>query len=502
MKKIIALLVFSGLFLTSCNDDDTAVVPGPTEPTPITYTSGSADFTKYVSVGNSLTAGFSDAALFIDGQNASFPNMLASNFALVGGGDFTIPLMADNFGGATLGGTPVLENRLILSFASGSPAPVQVEGTGTTEISNTLTGPFNNMGVPLAKSYHLVAPGYGSLAGVPLGLANPFYARFASSQTSTVLGDAAAQNPTFFSLWIGNNDVLGYATNGGAGENHNETGNLDPTTYGGSDITNTNVLANVYNILLQTLTANGANGVVANLPDVVSAPFFTTVPHNPVPLDAATAATLNMAYAQYNAGVTQLVGLNAITPEEAAARQISFSAGATNAAVIIDEDLTDLSGFNPALVNMRQATDQDLLVLTSRNFIGTLANPSDPTSINGVAVPLADKWVLTPEEQTTISQTVAAYNQVIEALAAQYDVALVDANAYLDIVSQSGVTLSDGSTVTTTFGTGGGISLDGIHPSPRGYALLANLFVEAINEKYGSNLPGVEPLDYTGLYIK
>jgi hypothetical protein len=27
----------------------------------------------------------------------------------------------------------------------------------------------------------------------------------------------AAQAPTFFSLWIGNNDVLGYATTGGDG---------------------------------------------------------------------------------------------------------------------------------------------------------------------------------------------------------------------------------------------------------------------------------------------
>jgi hypothetical protein len=43
--------------------------------------------------------------------------------------------------------------------------------------------------------------------------------------------------------------------------------------------------------------------------------------------------------------------------------------------------------------------------------------------------------------------------------------------------------------------------LDGVHPSPRGYAIVANAFIAAINAKYGSNLPGVNPLDYTGLYI-
>lgn len=499
MKKILALLALFGFVFISCSDDDGTPPITPEEPEPINFTSGSADFSTYVSVGNSLTAGYSDAALFIDGQTASFPNMLASNFALVGGGDFSIPFMADNLGGATLGGTQILGNRLILSFASGSPSPVPVSGTGSTEISNTLSGPFNNMGVPGAKSYHLLAPGYGNVQGVAAGLANPYYARFASSAGATVIGDAAAQSPSFFSLWIGNNDILGYATAGGAGVD--QTGNLDPSTYGGSDISDPNVVAGSINAALQALTANGADGVIANLPDVTTIPYFTTVPHNPVPLDEATATLLNGAYAAYNGGLAQLQAGGAISADELARRTISFSAGSTNAVVLIDEDLTDLTSFNPALINMRQATSEDLVVLTASSFIGSLANPNDPTSINGVAVPLADNWVLTPEEQQSVNTALAAYNTAIASLAAQYDLAFVDANAFLKVIADNGVVLPDGSTVTATFGTGGGFSLDGVHPSPRGYALLANLFVEAINEKYGSNLPGVNPLDYTGLYI-
>ena len=355
------------------------------------------------------------------------------------------------------------------------------------------------MGVPGAKSYHLVAPGYGSVAGVALGLANPYYARFSSSETSTVIGDAAGQAPSFFTLWIGSNDVLGYATAGGAGVD--QTGNLDPSTYGSTDITDPTAFAGIYDGLLQTLTAGGAGGAIANLPDVTTIPFFTTVPYNPVPLDAATADLLNTAYAAYNGGLAQLQLLGAISAEEVARRTISFAEGETNAVVLIDEDLTDLTGFNPALINMRQATAEDLLVFTSQTIIGTLANPNDPTSINGVAVPLADQWVLTPEEQDAVSTALNAYNQTIAALAAQYDLALVDANGYLVTVANEGVVLSDGSLLTADYGTGGGFSLDGVHPSPRGYALLANLFIEAINERYGSNLPGVEPLDYTGLYI-
>ncbi|MFM1877213.1 MAG: hypothetical protein RLZZ241_79 [Bacteroidota bacterium] len=497
MNKFLALWVFFGLLLVSCIED-TVIPPAGEQPDPV-YSSGSADFSKYVSIGNSLTAGYSDAALFRDGQEASFPNMLAGSFSKAGGGDFNIPYMADNLGGATLGGNPILGNRLFLDFSTGSPTPVPVNGQGATEIGNTLSGSFNNMGVPGAKSFHLLAEGYGNVAGVALGLANPYYARFASSASASVLGDAAAQNPSFFTLWIGNNDVLSFATSGGSGVD--QAGNLDPTTYGGNDITDPNVFASVYNAMLQTLTANGAKGAVANIPNVTTIPYFTTVPHNPVPLDAATAALLNGAYAPYNGGLAQLQALGLISAAELQKRTIQFQAGAGNAVVIMDEDLTDLTPYNPGLINMRQATAADLLTFTSQTIIGTLANPQDPTSINGVAVPLADKWVLTPEEQLAVTSATAAYNQIIASLAASYNLAFVDANAYLSRIYTTGVPLADGSVITANYATGGGFSLDGVHPSPRGYALLANLFIEAIEAKYGADLPTVNPLAYKGLYI-
>ena len=500
MKKFYALLPFLGLFLIACEDDTPIDTP---DTTPVEYTSGTADFSNYVAIGNSLTAGFSDNALFINGQVASFPVMLSSNFALVGGGSFDVPFMADNLGGMTLGGTPIdgIGNRLILSFLGASPSPVPVEGQGSTEVSQKLTGTFNNMGVPGAKSYELLAPGYGSVAGVAMGTANPYFARFSSSETATVIGDAAAQGATFFTLWIGANDILTYATGGGTGVD--QAGNLDPSSYSRNDITDPNVFAGSLDAMLQAMTANGAGGAIANLPNVTDIPYFTTVPHNPIPLDEATAAFLNSAeaYGAYNAGLAQLQGLGLITEDELAKRTISFSAGEGNAVVIIDEDLTDLTGFNPALINMRQATEEDLMVLTSRSFIGTLADPNNPTSINGVAVPLADKWVLTPEEQATVETALTAYNQTIAGLATAYDLAFVDANSLLNELNTNGFQQADGSIVDATFATGGGFSLDGVHPSPRGYAIVANAFLAAINAKYNSNLPGVNPLSYTGLYI-
>ncbi|NKI30562.1 SGNH/GDSL hydrolase family protein [Croceivirga thetidis] len=526
MKKFLALLLFSGLFLISCEEDEGVVQTETPTPDPVVVTSGSANFSNYVALGNSLTAGFSDAALFIAGQEASFPNMLASNFALAGGGSFNQPLMADNLGGLTLGGNPISGNRLILSFASGSPAPVAVQGQGATEVSNILSGSFNNMGVPGAKSYHLLAPGYGDVAGVALGTANPYFARMASSSTATVLGDAAAQGASFFTLWIGNNDVLGYAVSGGSGVD--QAGNIDPSTYGGSDISDVNVVAGSIDAILQTMTATASGGAIANIPDVTAIPFLNTVPFAPL-------SPTNPDFApQIPALNAQLAGLNAAfdflgVPE----RKIEFSTTAASAVVIKDESLADISAqltqvlagggldIGTATVlglvygQARQATAEDKLVLTSQGVIaqvntdafaflqslGVDATTAGQLSVNGITWPLEDQWVLTPDEQATATTAIAAYNQVIAGLAAQYDIALVDANAFFVEFGTAGILLPDGSTVTTDFGTGGGFSLDGVHPSPRGYAILANLFAESINAKYGSTLPGVNPLDFTGLYI-
>src|SRR5690606_37459482 len=117
-----------------------------------------------------------------------------------------------------------------------------------------------------------------NLSGVAAGTAIPYFVRFASSSSTTILADALAQNPTFFSLWIGNNDVLGYDTTGGVGVD--QTGNLDITSYGSNDITHPNVFAAVYSQMVDALTWNGADAVLINIPDVTSVPYFTTIPNN------------------------------------------------------------------------------------------------------------------------------------------------------------------------------------------------------------------------------
>jgi len=488
-------------------------------------TAGSADFSNFVSLGASFTAGYTDGALFVAAQENAFPNTLAKQFTNAGGGLFTQPLMLDNTGGMIIPipGVDDLPYRLVFNGSGPQRLDEFLTDSGatvppvTTIAGVNLGNTYNNVGVPGAKSFHMTAAGYGSL--------NPYFGRFQSSAGASMLGDAIAQNPTFFILSeVGGNDVLSYATSGGTGVD--QTGNLDPTTYGGDDITDPNVFAQVFNGLVSALTSNGAEGVVTNLPYITDLPHFTTVPHNPLdptnPDFGPQIPLLNSIFGALNPI------FNAVDPT----RAIVFSETAASPVVIKDETLTDISTIISAQLNAsptfpafiaqfglpaaavpsvanllgatygqtRQATAADLLVLSSSSIIGKVNTASVTTligqglpqalagqfSVEGVTLPLEDKWVLLPSEQVEIKTATDAYNTTIETVAATSGLALVDLNAILSQASTSGV-MFDSYNLTTDLVTGGLVSLDGIHLTARGYGLMANKFLEAIDATYGSN---------------
>lgn len=479
--KYIGLFLLS-LSIASCDVDNTLPEIQADAIPEVALNTNGLDFSSYVAIGASFTAGYTDGAMFRAAQENSFPNILAGKF----GTDFNQPLMDDNIGGLVFNGTVVQPPRFYFDGAG----PTRLSATPTTQLGVPASGgPFNNFGAPGAKSFHLGVPGYGQL--------NPYFGRMASSPTATVMGDALARNPTFFTLSeIGGNDVLGYALSGGSGAD--QTGNLDPSTYGGNDITDPNVFAQVFSGMVTALTANGAKGVVANVPYITSLANFTTVPHNAIPLDAATATQLNGAFAAYNGGLQQILDLknaNMLPPQvlpllanydqaEVDRRQINFTAG-QNAVLMIDENLSNLAPINPGLTNMRQATSDDLLLLASSAILGTTVG-GNPQFINGVSVPLGDQWVLTPEEQSAIKTATDAYNTTIAAVAnANPNVALVDFKGVLQEAS-TGI-IFDNYNMNTGLVTGGLISLDGVHLTGRGYALMANKILAAMDTQFGSN---------------
>ncbi len=530
MKFKYSWLPFILLGLTACdvNNDLDPIVAAEEEV--IAVNANGVDFSNYIAVGASFTAGFTDNALFIAAQENSFPNILSQKFALAGGGTFTQPLMNDNIGGLLFGGTQIQGPRLF--FDGSGPASLATLGAvPTTDAANPVTGNINNYGMPGAKSFHFVAPGYGSAAGLIATprTANPYFVRVASSATTTVLADAVAKNPTFFTLSeFGGNDVLGYALSGG--ESDMTAPNYNP-------ITPTATFDAVFATTLGALTGTGAKGVVGNVPYITSLAHFTTVPYNPLdPRGDSDAATqlaaqiplLNNVYGAINqvyAGAGQ------------AERSIVFATDAPNALVIYDEDAFDLTmaitntlAASPTFVpfveslglpaaaaplvaqllgqqygKARSATANDLFVLPSSSVIGTVnttaatalvtqsggllpATLAGQFSAEGITLPLADKWVLTPQEQEELRIATDAYNTTIEtAVNADPNLALVDLKGLLEeAASDTGVQFDDfifnGNLVT-----GGLVSLDGVHLTAKGYALMANRILEAIDGAFGSN---------------
>ena len=532
MKNLKYIYISLGfLAFTACNNpEDVDLEPEVMAEATAELNAGSADFSNYVSLGNSLTAGFTDNALFIAGQQNSMPNLLAAKFSLVGGGEFTQPLANDNIGGLLAGGTRIEDFDPRLVFGGAGPEDLEdvvgpIEPT-TDIVLNNPGGPFNNLGVPGAKSFHLLASGYGNIANLEAELANPYFVRMTGSTPNTsILELAMAQSPTFFTLWAGNNDVLGYATSGGDGTNPI----TDQATFDGA-----------INALVTSLTSNGAKGVMANIPYVTSIPHFTTVPHNPLdptnPDFGPQIPTLNTIFGTLNQIYTALGQTE---------RNVVFSDSTASAVVIRDESLADLSvqisgalnanpGFPifvqsfglpaeaaPLVANLlgvtygqtRPATADDLLVLPSSNVIGTVNEESVAAlvsqglpmaiagqfSVEGVSLPLEDKWILTPEEQEEIKIATDSFNATISAAASGAGLAFVDANALMQNLDNGGVTDGD-YTLTSNLVTGGAFSLDGVHPTARGYALLANEFMKAIDATYESNFEASGSLYDIGNY--
>lgn len=420
---------------------------------------GSADFTTYLAVGNSLTAGYADNSLYLGGQQNSFPLRLSQQFAMVGGGSFKQPLLTSDVGFPS--------PKLVLAEVTGcngvtSLSPVPFNGPADIADSTNISaqGPFNNIGVPGIRCVDYIIPGYAAFVAAfgNAPYASRFYDNPASETPMDYLSKTMAKlNPTFFTCWMGNNDVLLYATGGGQGKDDLNTANANSLP---GDISPLSTFTVVYDSIVKTLVKNGAKGALINIPDVTSIPLFNTVPVNGLVLRQGQADTLNGYYAAHNVS------------------NIHFIAGANNFVI------QDHSG------HVRQATSGELILLTV---------PQDSITCAGwgsiAAIP--DEYVLTSDEIANIQTATAAYNNVISQAATTYGLAYVDMNAYLKTFV-SGI-VYNGVKYNAEYVTGGAFSLDGVHLTPRGYAIVANRIIDVVNSKYGSTVPDIDVNKYGGI---
>ncbi|MGC3945088.1 MAG: hypothetical protein QM762_11335 [Chryseolinea sp.] len=86
MKKYYRLSYILLFMASACSQDviDLEEPAAPEEENCSTVVAGSANFTKFIAIGSSYTAGFQAGALFNDGQATSLPAILNKQFECAG----------------------------------------------------------------------------------------------------------------------------------------------------------------------------------------------------------------------------------------------------------------------------------------------------------------------------------------------------------------------------------------------------------------------------------
>lgn len=547
--KTTSLLLFAALVTISCEGSFDSLVDERLQenPTPdsVSGSSGSADFSNYVAIGNSLTAGFMDGALYNEGQENSMPALLADRLELAGAqGTFNQPDINSELGfNTSVDPNPDPQTGTVFGrFKLDTDIPGPSPTLGGDRLQDTpFTGDksaLDNYGVPGIFVGQLLTPATGGPQSDPAF--NPFYARFASQPgSSTILGDAISAQPTFFTLWIGNNDVLQYAISGASNPNLLTTkGKFEDQYLTGN--------SNFDSVIDQLLSNTNADGVLINIPNVLAIPFFQAVPYNAINLTADEAQQLNAALQGVNDALDGVAQFPDHTQEEVNERKINYSEG-NNPVLVRDPALEDYADEydqllaagainqqeRQALVPYEQSRPlrvgqiqgqprPELLTFSAGSVIGTEANPQSQSATTiGVVIPLGfdienpanstgDEFFLTIPEQTEILTKTAQFNGIIKAAANSSDrLALYDTqagnSAFTDIFGLSsnddpGITV-DGVDLAPDFSPNGVFSTDGIHPNPRGNAIIANEIIGVIEDNFGSSIPEVNVLNLPSVQL-
>ncbi len=401
---------------------------------------GVLPLSPYVAIGGSETAGFADGALHLQAQQYSYPALIARQLQQVGGGRFAQPLTIDSGGFVLLDGQ--LNSRLKLGYkfdCKGNEVitPVRGEITANTLASYTSSSESGPYG-----NWGLPFLKVAQIQEQNLSASNNFYYRM-GADTTTLLVAINNRNPKLFTIWLGMEDILDNAIN--------QAPEVAPI--------------NFYNYLvplLDSLTQDtSAAGFIATLPDVTAFPFFNTIPYNALLLDQTMADALNQTYA--GTGMT-------------------FKAG-NNAMVITDP--TAPSG-------KRQILPTEKLVLSL---------PLDSLKCGnwGAQVPVSARYVLDVQELEFLRYQVENYNFFIKDLATNKGLNVVDINALYQRLDL-GFNIN-GQVFNNTMIYGGFFSLDGINPSYRGAALIANEFIRVMNANYRASIPLVSIGQQPGIVI-
>ena len=407
-RQVLALCVV--VAAAACSDGSQ-----PTSPRSIAPSESNADITasrsfrrneKYVAIGTSITMGWASDGVYFGSQLTSFPELLGIGSLK----PISLPLIQSPGCRSPLVAPLALGKRLSGESAAGSSvcAP-NVPG---------VTLPTQNLGLSGAIALDIV-----QTTPETASPADPWFARVLPPRT-TAMAAAIAQQPTFVSVELGANEVLGAIS-----------GLVVP----GVTVVPFPIFMQPYDLLLNALGSLHPRGLLIGLPsDARNLPALRR--GDEIWADRAEFAALHVDVSadcqnSQNWITVAIKSLNMV-----------FAGAAASAA-----------GLPNPVFSCADIPGTPDLVLT----------PSDIAVVNGLLAQMT----------AHVQQQAAARGDAYFSLSALYDRPDLKGGAY-SVVKH----------LTSLFPFGTYISLDGVHPNPIGQAVLATAAAQAIGGVYGSDV--------------
>ncbi|HTO89696.1 MAG TPA: SGNH/GDSL hydrolase family protein [Candidatus Sulfotelmatobacter sp.] len=383
---------------------------------------GSANFNTIVAMGTSISAGFESGGLVQRHQTQSFPYLFARQ---VGSPQFTIP-------NVNLDGWPPL-----LRIQSLGP-PLVIDTTNARRgawINIAQPTPYHDLAVPgaLLADVQDVSLNYNPGLGRDASFFNNILREGQQTIPRSLLQLVTARRPTFITFEFGSNELLGPAAGGS-----------------GTPLVPAPVWAGLLHQTLDSLDFYNpaAKKVIFTVPDVLTIPFFTTLPI--VELDRNQQPQIGPGGPKFLIGPS-----GSLAPGDF----VTLEAGSLLAA-----------GYGYAVGDTSYLS-------------------GGPVPGNGLALP--DQVVLSAAEAASITSAVDAYNAAISSEAAARGYGVLDFHGLLQDINANGYTFA-GTHYTTQFITGGLVSLDGVHPTDLAHGIIANALIDVVNAKWGAQIPTLD----------
>lgn len=428
--KALGALAASTLLLAACEEDFHTDV-GPV---------GRAAFANYVAVGTSISMGVRNGnnALTAETQIQAWPSLLASRagrpmrLALFQSPGCYVPVVAPIAFGVSqnsLPGNPIQPNTACADLQAGVEIPAQNVAISGHDIYNAVYQTPESASVACPSVGPCVPPSGDAYRRLVVPKLLP-------PQRSQV-GAMAVQNPTFVSIEIGANDVLG-ATSGIV----SIAGPKNPLRVQTADT----AFTRLFDVIVDSVQKTGARALIMGLPS-----------------DIKTIPSMRQGRELYADSITFSRGFYVT---------ISSNCGTTFADNWVFTTARVLAAI--AAGRTAQATGQPRPVLSCQS-INTFPGQT-----------FTQDAILTPAEVDAVNALIASYNAKMQAVATENGWAYATIAAPFE---RPKGTFSVAAMMSSVTPFGPYIGLDGLHPTSEGQKLIANSAIAAINATYDFEIP-------------